>query len=651
MTAIAERPSAAPRRSLFSRPLATTGWKSWFTTVDHKKIGIMYGATSLAFFVVGGLEALLIRMQLAGPEGTLLTADQYNQVFTMHGLTMIFFVVMPLGVAFINYLVPLQIGARDVAFPRMNALSLWVILFAGLFMYTAVFFDGLPHSSWTGYPPQSSVVGHDPSGLTLGGDAATAAAIHTSRMLFYSLGLQIAGIASMATAVNIIVTVLNMRAPGMTLMRMPVFAWMAFVTSFLLLTAIPVIGVALWQMLFQLRWGAPLFDPTAGGDPVLWQHMFWLFGHPEVYIMIMPAFGIVSEVLPTFSRKPLFGYSAVVFSGIAIGVMGWGVWAHHMFASGLGPVADAAFGLTTMFIAVPTGIKIFNWLGTMWGGQLKLKTPMIFSIGMVAMFTIGGLSGVTHAIVPHDTQQHDSYYIVAHFHYVLFGGALFGFFSGLYFWWPKIFGRMLNDRVGKLHFWVMIIGFNLTFGPMHMLGLNGMPRRYYTYADGMGWNFWNLVSTVGSFLIGVSFLIFLVNIWLSRRNVVSAADPWDARSLEWLTPSPPPAHNFDEIPVITARDEVWHRKYAGGDGDRPPVRVPAGASADHPETAESGTPAGIHMPDPSIYPLLLSLGLPIAAYGVIADGLAQVGLILLGGVFVIGSMLGWALEPSAEEHH
>lgn len=647
-------PSTRTRRGLFPRPTSSTGWVSWLTTVDHKRIGIMYGIAALFFFVVGGLEALLIRAQLAGPNGEVLSADAYNQIFTMHGLTMVFFVVMPLGAAFMNYLLPLQLGARDVAFPRINALSLWVWLAAGIFLYSAVLFDGLPNGSWVNYSPLAGQVGPDPAALTL----SEATAVHQSRMLFYSLGLQIAGVASLASAVNFITTVLNMRAPGMTLMRMPVFTWMTFVVAFLLLFAMPVIGIALWQLMFQVRFAAPFYDPTNGGDPVLWQHMFWLFGHPEVYIMILPAFGIISEILPVFSRKPLFGYTAIVFSGIAIGFMGWGVWAHHMFTAGLGPVADAAFGIATMFIAVPTGIKIFNWLGTMWGGQIRFATPMLFSIGLVSMFTIGGLSGVTHSLVPHDTQQHDTYYVVAHFHYVLFGGALFGLFGGIYFWFPKMFGHKLKEGWGKVHFALMLLGFNLTFAPMHFLGLNGMPRRYYTYADGMGWNFWNLVVGAGAIVIAVSFIVFVVNVIISRNEPAAGADPWDARSVEWLTSSPPPVHNFDEIPTISDRDELWYRKYAAAPGNEP-VKVPAGASGEENPggpygdkvSGKTAQELGIHMPDPSWFPLILSIGLPIAAYGVFYEGATMIALLAIGGVITFGAMLGWALEPSAEDHH
>jgi cytochrome c oxidase subunit I len=649
MTATDPRQAPTTTEGRTYRPMELTGWKSWLTTVDHKKIGIMYFVSSFIFLLIGGIEALTIRTQLATPEGTFLSADLYNQIFTMHGLTMIFFGVMPMSAAFFNYLMPLQIGARDVAFPRINALSFWVFLAAGIFLFSSVFFGGAPDGAWTGYAPLNTI-GPDPGNLNFVTDP------HSNRMLFYSLGLQIAGIASLASAVNFIVTIFNMRAPGMTFMRMPVFTWMTFITSFLLLFAMPIIGVALWQLMFDVGFGANFFRSEAGGDPILWQHMFWLFGHPEVYILILPAFGIVSETLPVFSRKPLFGYTAIVFSGIAIGFMGWGVWAHHMFAVGLGPVANTAFGLTTMFIAVPTGIKIFNWVGTMWGGQLRFQTPMLFAIGLVAMFTIGGLSGVTHAVVPHNAQQHDTYYVVAHFHYVLFGGALFGLFSGAYFWFPKVTGRLMSETLGKVHFALMFIGLNLTFGPQHILGLNGMPRRIYTYPAGFGWDLWNLVSTIGAFTIALAFLVFAINMVKSAKSgLPSGDDPWDARTLEWTTPNPTPYYNFEVVPTVTARDELWHRKYAGGD-EEAPKRVPAGASSDHGATASTtpdGTAAevkdhhtlGIHMPDPSWWPMVVSAGMPIAGWGVITQIWALVGA---GMAVIMLGMLGWALEPSAE---
>ena len=611
-----------PRRGLLARPTAKTGIWGWMTTVDHKKIGIMYGATAILFFIIGGIQALFIRLQLAQPNGEVLSPELYNQFFTMHGLTMIFLVVMPLGVALMNYFIPLMIGARDVAFPRLNAFSYWVFLLGGLFLYSSFFLGGAPDGGWFGYAPLST---------TLPGNGMT----------FYSLGLQILGVASLAGAVNFIITIINMRAPGMTFMRMPVFIWMSLVTSFLLLFAMPVIAVALFQLMFDRAFEANFFDPTAGGDPLLWQHLFWLFGHPEVYIMILPAMGIVSDILPTFARKPIFGYAAIVFAGAAIGFMGWGVWAHHMFAVGLGPVANAAFALSTMFIAVPTGVKIFNWLGTLWGGDIRFRPPLLFALGFISLFIIGGLSGVTHAIVPHDAQQTDTYYIVAHFHYVLFGGAIFGLFGGIYYWWPKMFGWMLGDGLGKAQFWLLFIGMNLTFGPMHILGLQGQPRRTYTYPTGMGWDFWNLIVTIGGFTIALSVLVFLINVALSRAKREEAGDdPWDARTLEWSIPSPPKEHNFDEIPVVQDRDDFWHRKYLRPKESQPVI---AGGADGHEEH--------IHLPSPSYFPLFASFGLPVAGFGVVYfNDWSFAPVVIAGGMlWTLMSLFGWVLEPGTAE--
>ncbi|MFP5297500.1 MAG: cytochrome c oxidase subunit I [Actinomycetota bacterium] len=620
--------AAQVRRGLFARPTAKEGWWSWVTTVDHKKIGIMYIFTALFFFLLGGIEALMIRAQLAGPNGQVLSADAYNQIFTMHGITMIFLVVMPLGAGLMNYFVPLMIGARDVAFPRINAFSYWVFAFGGLFLYTSFFLGGAPDGGWFGYAPLNRLTPSD--GMT-----------------YYSLSLQILGIASLGGAINFIVTILNMRAPGMTLMRMPVFVWMTLVTSFLLLFAMPIIAVALFQLMFDRVWGTNFFNPVAGGDPLLWQHLFWLFGHPEVYIMILPAMGIVSEILPTFSRKPIFGYAAIVFAGIAIGFMGWGVWAHHMFVSGMNPHLATAFMISTMLIALPSSIKVFNWLGTMWRGSIRSDYPTLFAVGFVTMFVIGGLSGVSHAIVPHDGQQTDTYYIVAHFHYVLFGGALFGLVGGFYYWWPKMFGYHLSEALGKLHFWTMFIGFNMAFFPMHILGLQGMPRRQDTYPDGMGWNFWNLISTIGAFIILVAFLVFAWNILRSRKKGEEAGDdPWDARTIEWMTASPPPEHNFDVIPTIEARDDFWHKKYLTDD-EGEPVKVFAGGADIEDETEQVHHEEHIHMPDPSYWPVVAALGLPVLGFGVLN---VSVPTLIAGGLIVVLGLFGWALEPSAEEH-
>ncbi|HVF75864.1 MAG TPA: cytochrome c oxidase subunit I [Acidimicrobiales bacterium] len=635
-------PSLAPppppeEPALFKRPTETTGVWGWITTIDHKRIGIMYGVTSFVFFLLGGIEALLIRLQLAQPDGTILSADAYNQVFTMHGTTMIFLVVMPLSTAFFNFLMPIQIGARDVAFPRLNAFSYWTFLFGGLFLYSSFLLGGAPNGGWFGYAPNTSVTfspGHN--------------------IDFWVLGLQILGIASTVGAVNFITTILNLRAPGMTLMRMPIFTWMTLISSFLLLFAMPIITIALFMLMFDRNFGSQFFDPAGGGNPLLWQHLFWLFGHPEVYILILPAMGMVSEIIPVFSKKPLFGYPVMVFASIAIGFMGWGVWVHHMFATGLGPVAISAFSISTMFIAVPTGVKIFNWIGTMWGGSLKFTTAMLFAIGFVGMFTIGGLSGVTHAVSPHDRQQTDTYYVVAHFHYVLFGGALFGIMGGIYFWWPKIFGWMLNEKLGKWNFWTWLIGFNVAFGPMHLLGLQGMPRRIYTYGEELGLNFWNTVSTVGAFLIAVSVLIFMWNVAKSKRErVVASADPWDGRTLEWAIPSPVPAYNFAEVPTVHAVDAFWHEKY-DEDAEGRPVRRDTAPPAGSGLASEMGDvdASAIHIPSPSYYPLVASAGLPLIAYGMVYGRTSgqNYSLAVLGAIVLLGGLYAWALEPSTEPH-
>jgi len=431
---------------------------------------------------------------------------------------------------------------------------------------------------------------------------------------------------------------------------MPVFVWMTLVTQVLLALALPVITVALIELMFDRLFGANFFNVAKGGDPVLWQHLFWLFGHPEVYIMILPAMGIVSEVLPTFARKPLFGYPVVVFSGVAIGVMSFGVWAHHMFTSGLGATANSAFAVSTALIAVPTGVKIFNWVATLWGGDIRLTTPLLFSVGFVAMFIIGGLSGVTHSLVPSDWEQHQTYYIVAHFHYVLFGGSIFALFSGIYYWFPKMTGRMLSERIGKLHFWLMLIGFNLTFGPFHMLGIDGMPRRIYTYAQGNGWGFWNAVSTVGAFTIALSILVFIINFLVTmRRPATAPADPWDGRTLEWTIPSPPPEHNFDRVPVVQARDPLWHQKLLRRFS--PPSMESAGTGAQiHEVQEESGH---IHLPPPSFYPILAALGLPIMGYGAVylrdGGGISPYGsgIIVVGVLILLLGAFGMAMEPTS----
>jgi len=643
--------TTAPRSTIFRRPSQTSGWMSWFTTVDHKKIGIMYGYSAFFFFILGGLEALLLRLQLAGPDGSVLDAAEYNAMFTMHGTTMIFLFVMPVGAAFFNYMLPLLIGARDVAFPRMNALSFWIFLFGGVFLYSSFLFGttgapaggnlpgGATDASWLGSTINGGWFMYQPN---------AGPRFSTGTVLDYgAIGLQILGLSSLIASVNFIATIFNMRAKGMKLLRMPVFAWMTTVVAFLLLFSLPIIAVALFMVTFDRQLGTLFFDTFQGGDAILWQHLFWLFGHPEVYILILPAMGIVSEVLPVFSRKPLFGYPAVVFAGAAIGFLGFGVWAHHMFAAGLGPISVAVFSVATMAIAVPTGVKIINWTLTMWGGKLWFTTAMLFAIGLIVQFTIGGLSGVTHAVAPSDTQQTDTYYIVAHFHYVIFGGAVLGLFAGIYYWWPKVFGKMLNENWGRANFWFMIIGMNMTFGPMHILGLQGQPRRMYIWTEnraGEGFfdlAFWNLVSSIGAFVLGFGALLFLVNVWVSRKNPPAPADPWDARSLEWITSSPPKEYNFARIPTVHTLDEFFHRKYEDvGDADQHDYKQVA-TGEEVIQLEEKLADKHIHLPSPSYWPLVLAFSFPVLAYGVIYSTL----LIIAGAAIAVLALFGWALEP------
>jgi cytochrome c oxidase subunit 1 len=610
-----------------------TGLWSWITTVDHKRIGILYGTTAFIFFLLGGIEAMIIRFQLVRPNNHLVSPDFYNQLFTMHGTTMIFLAVMPTSAMFFNYLIPLMIGARDVAFPRLNAFSYWVFLLGGLLLNAGFLFNAAPNQGWFGYANLTSRQ-YSP-GLNVD---------------FWLFGLQILGVSSLAAAVNFFVTVLNLRAPGMKLMRMPMFVWMSFFTQILLLLAFPVITVALILLMFDRFFGTHFYVPAGGGDPILWQHLFWIFGHPEVYILILPAFGIISEVLPVFSRKPLFGYAAMVFSGAFIAFIGFGVWSHHMFATGMGPIADTFFALATMLIAIPTGVKIFNWLGTVWGGSIQFRTPMLFALGFVAMFIIGGLSGVMHSVAPHDLQQTDTYFVVAHFHYVLFGGSIFGLTAGAYYWWSKMFGRLLDEKLGRLHFWLMFIGFNLTFFPMHLVGLEGMPRRVYTYQPGLGFERLNELETLGAVVLFAAFSVFLWNIWRTTRSKVAApADPWNGATLEWSIPSPPQEWNFAEVPVVQSRDPLWEAKRQRGGPLPEPPRV-------------SGR--GIHLPNPSIWPAITAVGVALLNLGIMLSRSAHIGPwgIIVGASVLFFGVYNWLFEPGyssipgvgrrhAVEHH
>ncbi len=619
------------------------GWK-WLATVDHKQIGILYTLTALGFFLLGGVEALLVRTQLITPLNTFLHPDIYNQMFTMHATTMIFLAIMPLNVGMGNYVVPLMVGAGDMAYPRLNAFSYWLFLFGGIFLNLSFLMGGAPNTGWFAYAPLTERAYNPGQGVD-----------------FWVLGLQLLGVASIAGAVNFIVTILKMRAPGMTFNRLPLFTWMTLIVSFLIVFAFPSITVALILLMFDRLMGTAFFFPGGGGDPLLWQHLFWFFGHPEVYILILPAMGIVSEVLPVFSRKPIFGYSFVAYSGVAIGFLGFTVWAHHMFATGLGDIANAAFATGSFLIGVPTGVKIFNWIGTIWGGSLRFRVPMLFALAFIAQFIIGGISGITLASPPVDWQQTDTYYVVAHIHYVLFGGSIFGLFAGLYYWWPKMFGRMLDEGLGKAHFWLSVIGFNLTFFPMHWLGTEGMPRRIYTYFPGQGFEFWNLVATLGSYILGLSVLVFVVNVWVTWRRPQAEPvgdNPWEAATLEWATTSPPPAYNFETVPVVYSRYPLWEDRdpHLAHGAAAPRTNVDPGS---HPQDAEASTAEGeqghgagaaghaFHLPNPTIFPIITAFGLVLIAFALLfAPPILKLTFVVSGLVYIVVSVYGWVRQVS-----
>ena len=513
---------------------------SWLVTTDHKRIGILYIGTSLVFFVLAGLMALVIRLQLIQTDADIVGPDRYNELVTIHGTAMVFLVVVPILAGFANFLVPLMIGAADVAFPRLNALSYWLFFFGGGVLMLSFFAaGGAAKTGWTAYPPLSTQAGGNGQDLWI-------------------LSLHILTVSSLLGAINFIVTIHNMRARGMTWTRMPLFIWSIYVFAWLLMAVLPVLSAGLTLLLIDRGisigpWDTQgnFFNPDEGGSAVLYQHVFWFFGHPEVYVMALPAFGIISEVIPVFARKPIFGYKAVAFSTVAIGFYSMLVWAHHMFTVGLSIPLQGFFMVSSMIIAVPTGVKIFNWLATLWRGNISFDTPMLFALGFLSIFTIGGLSGIYLAAFPIDWQVHDTYFVVAHFHYTLLGGVVFAIFAGLFYWWPKMVGRRLGERLGKWQFWLLFVGFNVTFFPQHFLGLDGMPRRVYTYAN-EEWETWNLVSTIGSWIMGVAILLFLVNAIKTRNGPRVGNDPWTGDTLEWYATSPPPAYNFDRVPYVSS---------------------------------------------------------------------------------------------------
>ncbi|MFC3211178.1 cytochrome c oxidase subunit I [Planomicrobium okeanokoites] len=593
----------------------------YLTTVDHKKIAILYLISGGFFFLVGGLEAMMIRIQLMKAGNDFLSAGLYNEIITMHGTTMIFLAAMPLLLAFMNAVMPLQIGARDVAFPFLNSLGFWLFFFGGIFLNLSWFMGGAPDAGWTNY-------------------ASLALASEGHGIDFYSLGLTISGFGTLIAGINFLVTIINMRAPGMTYMRMPLFTWTTFVASALILLAFPPLTIGLFFMVFDRLFGANFFVVEMGGNTIIWEHLFWIFGHPEVYILVLPAFGIFSEIFAIFSRKRLFGYTALVFATILIGFYGFMVWAHHMFTVGLGPTANAVFALATMIIAVPTGIKIFNWLLTIWGGSISFTVPMVYAVAFIPSFVAGGVTGVMQAMAPLDYQLHDSYFIVAHFHYVIVGGVVLAILAGTHLYWPKMFGTMLSEKLGMITFWFFFIGFHLTFFIQHFLGLLGMPRRVYTFGADQGWDLFNMISSVGALFMAIGVLVMLVNVVLTTvKNVRVGNDPWgDGRTLEWAIPSPPPFYNFAQTPLVRGLDTYWIEKMEGNK-----------------EGMVYAEPLGdVHMPNGSIIPLIMSFGMFVAAFGALyfLDDSKPwaLAVLIIGLGITFGSMLVRSLKDDLGFH-
>ena len=591
----------------------------YITTVDHKKLAVMYLLAGTLFFAIAGFEALLMRIQLMKPNNDFVSAGFFNELLTMHGTTMLFLAATPLLFAFMNMLVPLQIGARDVAFPFLNSLGFWLFFLGAVFLHLSFFMGGAPDAGWTSYASLSLYSpGH---GID-----------------FYVLGLQISGAGTLISGLNFIVTIITMRAPGMTFMRMPLFTWTALVSSALILFAFPPLTIGLLMMLFDRMFGGNFFDHTMGGNTVIWEHLFWIFGHPEVYILVLPAFGLFSEIIPAFSRKRLFGYSSMVFATILIGFLGFMVWAHHMFTVGLGPTANAIFAVATMAIAVPTGMKVFNWILTIWGGSIKVTTPMLYALGFIPSFVAGGVTGVMQASAPLDYQLHDSYFIVAHFHYVIVGGIVTALFGSAHFYWPIFFNRMLNETLGKITFWVFFIGFHLTFFLQHFLGLMGMPRRVFTYMDGQGWDQFNYISTIGALMMGVGVILMVINCLMSIKGKPAGRDPWgDGRTLEWSIPQPIPFYNFRQTPLVRGLDPWWIEKQEGN------------------KEVTFAEPLGdIHMPNNSAIPFVISLGMFIAAFGALynpdADKPWSIYVLIIGLAITFGAMIARSVKDDHGFH-
>jgi len=608
------------------------GLASWFKTVDHKKIGRRYIWTASLFFAMAGFEALAMRTQLARPEEGLIGPGAYNQLFTMHGTTMIFLFATPMLFGFGNYFVPLMLGARDMAFPRLNAFGYWVFLFAGLLMNASFLIGQAPNGGWFNYVPLTGPE-YTPE-VNIG---------------FYTVGLLFLGISTTAGAINFIVTTFKLRAPGMSLNRIPLFVWAILATAFAVVFALPALNADNAMLLLDRKFGFHFFDPAMGGDPVLWQHLFWLFGHPDVYIIVLPALGIVSAIVPVFSRRPMVGYFWLVLANVATAVISFGVWVHHMFAVGLPQLSMSFFSAASLVITIPGGIQIFAWVATMLRGRLVLDTPMLFVVGFLISFVAGGLTGVMFAVVPFDQQVTDSYFVVAHFHYVLFVGAVFPILAAVYYWMPKITGRLLDERLGKLSFWLIFGGFNLLFFPMHISGLLGMPRRVYTYLPGLGWDGWNLASTIGAYLVAFGFLATFVNfLWSLRRGRPAGDDPWGGDSLEWATSSPPPPYNFAAIPVVHSAYPLWEERFRERlDGARGSEERQLAGDHEVLRTSElDATPErAIEMPEETIVPLVVALGFLLAFGGLLVS---QYVVAAAGVPVVLAGLAAWAW-PRREE--
>lgn len=609
---------------------APTGIWSWLTTVDHKLIGRRYLGTAFFFFAVAGIGALLMRIQLMVPRNTFLGPDTYNGLFTLHGTTMIFLVSTPFGFAFANFLIPLMIGARDMAFPRLNALSWYVFLFSGLLLWTSVFTGSMPDAGWFNYVPLSGPAQSTGRGID-----------------FYLVSIVLLTVSTTAGSINVIATAFKMRGPGMSVRRIPLFVWSMVATAFAVLFAYPALTAANILLYMDRHYDTHFFDPVAHGDPILWQHLFWIFGHPDVYIIFLPAVGIVSSIVPVFARHRIVAYPLIVLAVIGTGVISFGVWVHHMYAVGLPDLTSSFFAAATILITIPAGIQMVSWLLTIWQGNVIWKSPFLFVFGFFVLFLIGGFTGVMFGVIPFDRQVTDSYFVVAHFHYVLFGAAIFPFFAGLHYWWPKFTGRMLDEHWAVLTFWFMFVGFNMTFFPMHILGLLGMSRRMYTYSGNLGWDALNFFQTIGAFVLGIGILLFIINTLISTWGGQRAsANPWEANTLEWSVSSPPPPYNFAVLPEVRSADPLWDPPTPEGEAEPSRLTLAADRETRAASILDAESERVLHMPEDSPWPLFLAIGLLVLAVGLLVDSIPSM---IVGGVIALVVVIAWTWPAAPHE--